>query len=70
MADDQTSSRSIYSKRLSNVQNRYGPNANQGAYWCRLAGCEYDCTIHVRQRCGLLSNFFDHLGRIAVRSTS
>jgi len=34
---------------------------------CRSSGCtlaqhgEYDWTVHVRQRCGLMSNYFDHL---------
>jgi len=45
-----TCSRSIYWKRLSNVQNRYGANGDGGAYW-----------VPVRGRCSLLSNYFDHL---------
>ena len=29
---------------------------------CTLAPPEeYDCTVHVRRRCGLMSNYFDHL---------
>jgi len=37
MADTRTCLRSIYSKRLSNVQNWYGANADGGAYWRHLA---------------------------------
>ena len=35
--DCQTCPRSIYSKQLSKVQNRYGADADGGAYWRRLA---------------------------------
>jgi len=42
---------------------------------CTLAPAEeYDSAVHVRRRCGLMSNYFDHLlllllGRIAVLRT-
>ena len=38
--------------------------AQESMYWvgCTLAPPdEYHWTVHVRRRCGLLSNFFDHL---------
>jgi len=34
-----------------------------GAHW-RHHG-EYDCIVRVRRRCGLMSNYFDHLFWIA-----
>ena len=49
-ADAQTCPRSIYSKQLSNVQNRYGAHAAR-----QPPTGEYDSTVHVRRRCGLLS---------------
>jgi len=41
--------------------------ATAAIFWLCVYGCtlappgEYDWTIHVWQRCGLTSNYFDHL---------
>jgi len=56
--------------QLSNVQNRYGANAVGGCLFAPPG--EYDWTVHVRRRCGLLSNYFNHfllLGPITVLHT-
>jgi len=57
---------SIYSKQFSRGQHQYGAVLN----WCWLRvldrctwtlPCEYDWTVCVQRRCGLMSNYFDHL---------
>jgi len=42
-----------------NLPHRYGVNTPVG---CILAQPgKYDWPVHVRRRCGLMSNYFDHL---------
>jgi len=52
---------SIYSKQLSRSQNWYSANCGV-LHGCTLAPPgEDDWTVHVRWRCGLVSDYFDHL---------
>jgi len=41
----------------------YSPGGAKVPSWegSLLLPCEYDWTVHLRQRCGLMSNYFDHL---------
>jgi len=55
MADAWTCPWSIYSKKLSNIQNRYSANAEGGGYWRHLAN------MTETSMCGRLSNYSDHL---------
>ena len=46
---------------LFGLKTRVGPRKHV-LHWGTFAQPgEYDLTVHVRRRCGLLSNYFDHL---------
>ena len=63
MADSRClAQRLTYSRWLSKGQNQYSAKWRWDAYWQHLANCDW--TVRVRRRCGLMSNYFDHLNDI------